>query len=93
VLFATPGILKKAQKRVSKAPNTTFLKPRNLDLIYMADFVRKNAIKAEVKKVGKDMRCPDATIEAFDKVIKGKLARAVERAKGNGRKTLRAWDF
>lgn len=59
----------------------------------MADFVRKSSVKAEVKKVGKDMRCPDGTIEAVDKMVKAKIAKAVERAKGNGRKTLRAWDF
>ena len=29
----------------------------------MADFVRKSSVKEEVKKVGKDMRCPDDTIE------------------------------
>ena len=59
----------------------------------MADFVRKSSVKAEVKKVGKDMRCPGDTVEAIDKMVKAKIARAVERAKGNGRKTLRAWDF
>lgn len=58
-----------------------------------ADFVRKNAVKAEVKKVGKDMRCPDATIEGLDKVVKHKIARAVERAKADGRKTVRPHDF
>ncbi len=58
-----------------------------------ADFVRKNAVKAEVKKVGKDMRCPDATIEGLDKVVKAKIARAVERAKADGRKTVRPHDF
>jgi histone H3/H4 len=59
----------------------------------MADFVRKSSVKEEVKKVGKDMRCPGDTIEALDKVVKAMLAKAVERAKGNGRKTLRGWDF
>lgn len=59
----------------------------------MADFVRKSSVKAEVKKVGKDMRCPDDTIEGFDKVVKAKIAKAVERAKSDKRKTLRPWDF
>ncbi len=58
-----------------------------------ADFVRKSSVKAEVKKVGKDMRCPDATIEGLDKVVKAKIARAVERAKADGRKTVRPHDF
>ncbi|MBE5728060.1 MAG: hypothetical protein ACP5MT_00035 [Candidatus Acidifodinimicrobium sp.] len=59
----------------------------------MADFVRKNAVKAEVKKVGKGMRCPDDTIESFDKAIKSMIAKAVERAKADGRKTVRGQDF
>ncbi len=59
----------------------------------MADFVRKSSVKAEVKKVGKDMRCPDDTIEGLDKFVKESIAKAVARAKADNRKTLRAHDF
>ncbi len=59
----------------------------------MADFVRKSIVKQEVKKVGKDMRCPDETIEGLDKFVKAAIERAVHRAKSDGRKTLRAHDF
>ncbi len=59
----------------------------------MADFVRKSLVKAEVKKVGKEMRCPDDSVEGLDKVVKAKISRAVERAKSDGRKTVRNWDF
>ncbi|MCL4399194.1 hypothetical protein M1293_01615 [Candidatus Parvarchaeota archaeon] len=59
----------------------------------MADFVRKSSVKDEVKRVGKDMRCPGETIEGLDKVVKSMIAKAVERAKADGRKTVRAHDF
>ncbi len=59
----------------------------------MADFVRKSSVKDEVKKVGKDMRCPDETVEGLDKVVKQLIAKAVERAKADGRKTVRPQDF
>ncbi len=59
----------------------------------MVDFVRKSIVKQEVKKVGKDMRCPDDTVEGLDKYVKEVIAKAVSRAKADGRKTLRAHDF
>ena len=59
----------------------------------MADFIRKSIVKAEVKKGGKDMRCPDETIEGLDKVVKELISKAVGRAKADGRKTVRAHDF
>ena len=59
----------------------------------MADFIRKSIVKAEVKKVGNDMSCPDATIEGLDKVVKELISKAVGRAKADGRKTVRAHDF
>ncbi|MCL5009865.1 MAG: hypothetical protein M1433_02730 [Candidatus Parvarchaeota archaeon] len=59
----------------------------------MADFIRKSLVKAEVKKVGKGMRCPDDSIEGLDKVVKMKIEKAVARAKADGRKTVRPHDF
>ena len=69
-----------------------FLNPNDVELC-MADFIRKSLVKAEVQKVGKDMRCPDASVEGLDKVVKMKIAKAVERAKADGRKTVRPHDF
>ncbi len=59
----------------------------------MADFVRKSSVKTEVKKVGKDMRCPDETVEGLDKHVKWLIGKAVERAKANKRQTVRTHDF
>ncbi len=59
----------------------------------MAEFVRKSSVKQEVKKVGKDMRCPDDTVEGLDKAVKALIQKAVDRAKNDGRKTVRAHDF
>lgn len=59
----------------------------------MTDFVRISAVKAEVKKVGKDMRCPNDTVDGLDKYVKWVIGKAVERAKADKRKTVRPHDF
>jgi histone H3/H4 len=53
--------------------------------------VVKKAAKEAGKKLG--VRFPDSSIEALDKVIMAKLERAADRAKKNGRVTLKGFDF
>jgi histone H3/H4 len=59
----------------------------------MVELLKKSAIKDLVRKVDKDMRCPDETVEGLEKVVKDLVSKAVNRAKENGRKTLRPFDF
>jgi len=47
----------------------------------------KDVIKKE------DMNCGGDFVEALDKVIEAKIKKACERAKANGRKTVRADDL
>ena len=51
--------------------------------------VVKSAVRTELK----DMRASGDFLEALDKHIAKELAKAVERAKANGRKTLRPEDL
>lgn len=53
--------------------------------------VVKSAIGEEVKKA--DMRMAADTYDALEKVVAGKIAKAVERAKGNNRKTIMPQDL
>ncbi len=59
----------------------------------MAEILKKSSVKELVRKVDKDMRCPDETVEGLEKVVKDLVTKAVSRAKENGRKTLRPFDF
>lgn len=53
--------------------------------------VVKSAVGEEVKKA--DMRMAADTYDALEKVVAGKIAKAVERAKGNNRKTIMPQDL
>lgn len=53
--------------------------------------VVKSAVKSVVKK--SNMRVSGGFWEALDKKLEMKLTMAIERAKANGRKTLRGMDL
>jgi len=53
----------------------------------MADFVVGSRIKALVKENG--MNSSGSLIDALDGEIKGMVSKAVQRARANGRKTVR----
>lgn len=50
-----------------------------------------SSAKEVIKK--EDMNCGGEFVDALDKVIEGKIKKACERAKANGRKTVRAEDL
>ena len=52
-------------------------------------------VKKAAKEMGKkfEMRFPDETIEALEKKLEDKIRVAADRAKKNGRSTLREYDF
>ena len=54
-------------------------------------YVVQSKVKALVKK--SKMKCSSDVIEAVNKLIQAEIAKAVLRAKANGRKTLRASDL
>ena len=51
----------------------------------------KKAAKEAAKKLG--VRFPDSTIEGIDKIVMDMLTSAADRAKKNGRVTLKEFDF
>ena len=51
----------------------------------------KSAVRAQIKKAG--MRVAGDLWNAFDDRIRGDLKRAVERARADGRKTVKAADL
>ncbi|MEM0476326.1 MAG: hypothetical protein QW678_03455 [Candidatus Aenigmatarchaeota archaeon] len=53
---------------------------------------RALVVRSAVREVAKDMRISDEFFEALDKEVEALIKRAVERAKANGRATLRASD-
>ncbi|MCX8189915.1 MAG: hypothetical protein N3F05_01660 [Candidatus Diapherotrites archaeon] len=57
----------------------------------MEDYVVKSKIKEYAKS--KDIRIAGDFFDGLNKVIQYKLDKAVERAKENGRKTLRGFDL
>ncbi|MEK6973489.1 MAG: hypothetical protein AABW72_05645 [archaeon] len=57
----------------------------------MADFVVKSKVKEYM--AGKDMRTAEEALDGLDKVVQGKLDKAIERANANKRKTVFACDF
>ena len=57
----------------------------------MAELIVKKAVKELISSDG--MRSSDDTIEALDKIVKEKIARAKKRAEENGRKTLMPYDL
>ena len=56
----------------------------------MADLVVGSKVKAEVKKAG--MNCAGTLVDAVDAEVKALIKKAVDRAKANGRKTVRDSD-
>ncbi|MFH0890002.1 MAG: DUF1931 domain-containing protein [Candidatus Aenigmatarchaeota archaeon] len=50
-------------------------------------------VRSKVKEAAKGMRCSGDFFEALDNVVAGKIKKASERAKGNGRSTLRPVDL
>jgi hypothetical protein len=54
-------------------------------------FVVKSSVKEAIK--AKDLRCGGEVFDAFDKEIENMLKKGMERATGNGRKTLRPEDL
>jgi histone H3/H4 len=56
----------------------------------MADLVVNSKIKALVKDSG--MNCGGTLLDAVDAQVKALIKKAVERAKANGRKTVRDSD-
>jgi histone H3/H4 len=56
----------------------------------MADLVVGSKVKAEVKAAG--MNCAGTLVDAVDKEVKALIKKAVDRAKANGRKTVRDSD-
>ena len=57
----------------------------------MEDFVVKSKVKEYAKS--KDIRIAGDFFDSLDGVVQWKLDKAVERAKANGRKTLRGFDL
>jgi histone H3/H4 len=53
--------------------------------------VVKKAAKEVAKKL--DVRFPDQSIEALEKLLMDKIKRAADRAKKNGRVTIKEFDF
>ncbi len=53
--------------------------------------VTKRAVKEAAKKLG--VRFPDGAIESLDKKLLSLIEEAAERAKKNGRVTLKEFDF
>jgi len=51
----------------------------------------KKAAKEAAKKLG--VRFPDSSIEGLDKIVMDMLKEAADRAKKNGRVTLKEFDF
>ncbi|VVB74986.1 Uncharacterised protein [Candidatus Tiddalikarchaeum anstoanum] len=56
---------------------------------------RMLVVRKAAKEAGKkyEMRFPDETIDALDKYLDEKIKKAADRAKKNGRSTLREYDF
>lgn len=52
-------------------------------------------VKKAAKEVAKnlDVRFPDSSIEALDKIMMDKIKEASERSKKNGRVTIKEFDF
>ncbi|MBI4177730.1 MAG: DUF1931 domain-containing protein [Candidatus Aenigmarchaeota archaeon] len=50
-------------------------------------------VRSKVKDAAKGMRCSGDFCDALDKVVEMKVKKAAERAKGNGRSTLRPVDL
>ena len=52
-------------------------------------------VKKAAKEVGKKLgvRFPDSTIESLDRTLMDMLKEAADRAKKNGRMTLKEYDF
>ena len=57
----------------------------------MTTLIRKKQAKEIAKSHG--LRFPDAAIEALDKTAIELIRKAAMRAKGNGRKTVKNYDF
>ena len=51
----------------------------------------KKAAKEAAKKLG--VRFPDSTIESMDKIVMNAMKEAADRAKKNGRVTIKEFDF
>jgi len=49
-------------------------------------------VRSAVRELVKDMRISDSFFEALDKAVEELIKKAVERAKANGRATLRDCD-
>ncbi len=54
-------------------------------------YVKKTEVREFVKKKG--LRVSEEVFKALDKAVEEILKKAIERAKGNNRKTLRAIDI
>ena len=50
-------------------------------------------VRSKVKEAAKGMRCSGDFFGALDNVVAYKIKKAAERAKGNGRSTLRPVDL
>jgi len=50
-------------------------------------------VKSAVRGLIKGMRASDDFFKGMDAVVAAKVKKAIERAKGNGRKTLRGVDL
>ncbi|MEM2890853.1 MAG: hypothetical protein QW358_05920 [Candidatus Hadarchaeum sp.] len=50
-------------------------------------------VKSAVRELLKGMRASDDFFKALDAVVAASCKKAIERAKGNGRKTLRGIDL
>ena len=59
--------------------------------VYTVSLAVKSAVRAQIKKAG--MRVAGDLWDALDDKIRGDLKRAAERAKADGRKTVRAADL
>ncbi len=59
-------------------------------MFYMA-YVKKVEVREYVKKHG--LRVSGDVFDAIDKALEAQLKKAVERAKANGRKTVKGVDF
>ncbi len=57
----------------------------------MADLIVKSKVAEMIR--GKGMNMAGDTTDALDKVVEWNITRAIERAKENGRKTVRPVDF
>ena len=57
----------------------------------MDDLVVKSKVREYAK--GKNIRLSGETFDALTKIVAFKLDKAIERAKGNGRKTVKGYDL